>query len=59
MAVAIAQVAVTGADLTSPAALDAIADGFIAWYGSGATDVGNHTRRVLSGAVAGTAAPPA
>ncbi|MDO8119735.1 ADP-ribosylglycohydrolase family protein [Isoptericola sp. b490] len=48
MAVVIAQIAATGADLRSPAALDAIADGFLAWYRQGATDVGIHTRQVLS-----------
>ncbi len=53
MAVVIAQVAATGADLRAPAALDAIADGFLAWYQQGATDVGIHTRQVLSQVEAG------
>ena len=53
MAVVIAQVAATGADLTSAAALDEIADGFIAWSQSGATDIGIHTRSALAGVATG------
>lgn len=47
MAVAIADVAATGADLTSPEALDAIATGFLAWYDSGPADIGVQTSAVL------------
>ena len=49
MAVCIAQVAATGADLTSDDALDAIASNFIGWLMDGATDVGIQTRTVLRG----------
>lgn len=47
MAVAIAEVAATGADLTTPGALDAIAEGFLRWYDDGPPDIGNQTRAVL------------
>ena len=47
MAVVIARVAATGADLTSRTALDAIANGFIDWHASVASDVGMQTRAVL------------
>ncbi|MRK01417.1 hydrolase [Aeromicrobium sp. S22] len=47
MAVCIAEVAATGADLTSDAALDEIAERFLAW-GATAKDVGNQTRAVLA-----------
>lgn len=50
MAVCIARVAATGADLTTDAALDQIADAFLAWYRGGATTVGSQTRAVLTGA---------
>ena len=53
MAICIAKVAATGADLTSADALDAIAAGFIDWYRNGATDIGNLTRQVLSRAAQG------
>lgn len=46
-AVAIARVALTGADLRSPEALDAIADGFLEWYAGGPADVGIQTSQVL------------
>lgn len=49
MAVCIAEVAATGADLTDSAVLDAIADRFIAWYRDGATDVGTTTSAALRG----------
>ncbi|MGV8850449.1 MAG: ADP-ribosylglycohydrolase family protein [Propionibacteriaceae bacterium] len=49
MAVAVARVAATGADLRSTAALDAIAEGFLEWYDHGPADIGNQTRSVLSG----------
>ncbi len=47
MAAAIAEVAATGADLTSPEALDAIAEGFLRWYAGGPADIGIQTRAVL------------
>lgn len=47
MAVCISQVAATGVDLTTDAALDQIAQNFITWA-RGARDVGNQTRAVLS-----------
>ena len=53
MAICIARVVATGADLTSADALDAIAAGFIDWYRNGATDIGNLTRQVLSRAAQG------
>ena len=48
MAVAVARVAATGADLRTTAALDAIAEGFLEWYDHGPADIGNQTRSVLS-----------
>jgi len=47
MAVCIGEVAATGQDLTSTAALDAIAEGFLRWYDSGPADIGVQTRAVL------------
>lgn len=52
MAVAIAQVAATGADLTSAEALDAIASGFLRWFNDGPPDVGIQTSAVLNGTAA-------
>ena len=49
MAVCIAEVAATGADLTQPDALDPIADRFIAWRRDGATDIGTSTSAALRG----------
>mgnify|MGYP000912413489 FL=1 len=49
MAVCIAEVAATGADLTTPEALDAIADRFLAWRHDGATDIGYTTSAALRG----------
>lgn len=50
MAVYIARVAATGAELTSADALDAIADGFVDWYaGRVFSDIGIQTRELLSG----------
>ncbi len=46
-AVAIARVTMTGADLRTTEALDAIADGFCAWYAGGPADVGIQTSHVL------------
>ena len=47
MAICIAEVAATGADLTSEEALDAIAARFEEWYADGPADIGNQTRAVL------------
>ncbi|QDH11059.1 ADP-ribosylglycohydrolase family protein [Nocardioides dongxiaopingii] len=47
MAVAIAEVAATGADLTTDDALDAIALGFLRWYDDGPADIGVQTSAVL------------
>ncbi|HWU23933.1 MAG TPA: ADP-ribosylglycohydrolase family protein, partial [Nocardioides sp.] len=47
MAVAIAEVAATGADLRGPEALDAIARGFRRWYDGGPADIGIQTSQVL------------
>lgn len=47
MATAIALVAATGADLTTAAALDAIAENFLAWYDAGPADIGIQTSSVL------------
>jgi ADP-ribosylglycohydrolase len=49
MAVCIAEVAATGADLTEAEVLDQIADRFIAWKNNGATDIGISTRAALTG----------
>lgn len=49
-AVAIAEVAATGADLRTSAALDAVAAGFAEWYAGGPADVGIQTARVLAAA---------
>lgn len=48
MAVVVARVAATGADLRSAEALDAIAEGFLDWYDDGPADIGNQTRSVLA-----------
>jgi ADP-ribosylglycohydrolase len=55
MALCIARVAATGADLRTPAAQDAIAAGFVEWYEAGPPDVGIQTRQVLSNAPRPTA----
>jgi len=47
MAVAIAEVAATGADLTSAEALDEVARGFLRWYADGPADIGIQTAEVL------------
>jgi ADP-ribosylglycohydrolase len=47
MAVCIAEVAATGADLRSEEALDAIAERFLAWHRHGASDIGAQTAQVL------------
>lgn len=50
MAAAIARVAAAGADLATADALDAVAEGFLEWFGSGPPDVGIQTSAVLSAA---------
>ncbi|GAB3863190.1 hypothetical protein GCM10028801_30230 [Nocardioides maradonensis] len=50
MAVVIAEVAATGADLRTPEGLDAIAAGFRRWYDGGPADIGIQTRQVLHAA---------
>ncbi|MGH3368273.1 MAG: ADP-ribosylglycohydrolase family protein [Nocardioidaceae bacterium] len=50
MAVVIAQVASTSPDLRAEAALEAVAQGWIDWLQTGASDVGVHTSAVLSAA---------
>ncbi|WP_234048906.1 ADP-ribosylglycohydrolase family protein [Streptomyces liliifuscus] len=50
MHVCIAAVASTGADLTSPTALDQIARNFHRWRDGGASDIGNQTSGVLRAA---------
>lgn len=47
MAVCIAQVTATGADLRTDAGLDAVAQGFLDWQAHGATDIGAQTSSVL------------
>ncbi|MEV6493290.1 ADP-ribosylglycohydrolase family protein [Actinoplanes sp. NPDC051633] len=47
MAVCIAEVAATGADLREPAALDRIAANFVRWAEDGATDIGVQTQQVM------------
>lgn len=56
MAVCIAQVSATRADLRTTDALDAVATNFIGWLTGGATDVGIQTRSILAGATAGPGA---
>lgn len=48
MAVCVAEVAATGTDLTSATGQLGVATGFLAWFESGAADVGAHTRSVLT-----------
>ncbi|WP_306215343.1 ADP-ribosylglycohydrolase family protein [Actinoplanes sp. RD1] len=48
MAVCIAEVAATGADLREAGALDRIAGNFVWWRAEGATDVGIQTSRVIA-----------
>jgi ADP-ribosylglycohydrolase len=47
MALCIAQVAATGADLSEPKGLDLVSERFLDWLHHGASDVGNLTRVVL------------
>lgn len=48
MALAIAEAAATGVDISTDAGLDAIAAQFVRWYDSDPADIGNQTRAVLS-----------
>lgn len=48
MAISVARVAATGADLRAVDALDAIANGFLEWYDQGPADIGNQTGAVLA-----------
>ena len=48
----VARVAAQGGDLSSPAALDAVAEAFAAWLRDGATHVGTQTRTILERAAA-------
>lgn len=57
MAVCVAEVAATGADLCSRDALDQIALGFERWFASGPPDVGIQTRAVLLSAGARPGSP--
>ncbi|MBA3265980.1 MAG: ADP-ribosylglycohydrolase family protein [Nocardioidaceae bacterium] len=50
MATCIAEVAATGADLTTAEALDEIAEGFLRWRSHGPADIGVQTSAVLSAA---------
>ncbi len=50
MAVCIARVTATGADLGTDAALDAVAQAFLDWQARGASDIGAQTSAVLHGA---------
>ncbi|MFT3889741.1 MAG: ADP-ribosylglycohydrolase family protein [Arachnia sp.] len=50
MAACIALVTATGADLTTDEGLDAVAQRFLQWRLSGATDIGNQTRHVIDAA---------
>jgi len=59
MAICIARVSASGADLTSEEALDSISEGFLDWQLNGATDIGNQTRRVLGAARRGEGRPAA
>ncbi|PTR22898.1 ADP-ribosylglycohydrolase [Rhodococcus sp. OK519] len=48
MALAIAEVAATGVDISTGDGLDAVAAQFVRWYDSDPSDIGNQTRAVLS-----------
>lgn len=50
MAVCLAQVTATGADLRTAQAQEQVAAGFLRWFADGPPDVGNQTRLVLGGA---------
>ena len=49
MAVAVAEVAATGADLTGDDALEQVAAGFLRWHADGPADIGLQTRSILAG----------
>lgn len=51
LAVALAEVAVTGANLATKASLDNIAERMLRWLKGGATDVDSQTRVILQGAL--------
>ncbi|MDK8100037.1 MAG: ADP-ribosylglycohydrolase family protein [Winkia neuii] len=51
LAVALAEVAVTGANLQSKASLDNVAERMLRWLKAGATDVDSQTRVILQGAL--------
>lgn len=53
MALCIARVSSTGADLTTPEALEAVAVGFLNWRRHGASDIGVGTSSVLGAAMRG------
>lgn len=56
MAICIAQVTATGADLLTADALDQVAQGFLDWQAHGATDIGAQTASVLGTARRGKGA---
>ncbi|MFW5473146.1 ADP-ribosylglycohydrolase family protein [Knoellia sp. CPCC 206450] len=58
MAVCIARVAATGADLGAPDALDQVAAAFLDWFDGGATDVGTQTRHVITTTLGGPGGGP-
>jgi len=59
MAICIARVAATGADLRSADALDQIAEAFVEWAAHGASDIGVQTRAVLGAGVRAPGRPAA
>jgi len=59
MAVCIAEVAATGADLTASDSIDHIAERFLEWGSTGASDVGIQTRHVLRAARSAVGTPRA
>lgn len=54
MAVCIAEVTASGADVTTDDGLRRVAERFVEWKAEGATDIGNQTRHVLGRAGRGT-----
>lgn len=50
MAICIAEVTATGADLATEAGLNPVAKAFVGWRSNGASDIGNQTAAVLSAA---------
>lgn len=48
MALAVAEVAATGLDISTEPGLDAVAAQFVRWYDADPADIGNQTRAVLS-----------